>query len=432
MTTANIAEDPLFQQGGFVHIARAPGRLDWLGGFGDYSGSLVLQMPLADAATAAVQLTGDDRIELASRVDAERLSWSGSWSTLGGSADANHLRTVLEGEWAAYLVGVAAMLAEWSGRPAVGFRARLTSSVPLGKGVSSSAAIEVATLRALAHAQGIALDGESLAIIGQRAENLVVGAPCGIMDQMTSACGLAGQVFALRCQPAVIEGTYALPDDLALWGIDSGVRHAISGADYASVRCAAFMGKKMLGLGAADWLVDVTPSHWAARSAAIPNVILGADFLAQYGATDDPLGDVDPERTYDVRACTEHPILENYRVRHIATLLRAKVQGIEGLLGEAMYQAHASYTACGLGCEATDSIVREVRANAASGAKLYGAKITGGGSGGSVGILGHRDAFADVERIASAHADRFGGGRIMSGSSEGAMEVPVAVLMPSS
>lgn len=428
--TDGIVADCLFHQDAPIHVARAPGRLDWLGGFGDYSGSLVLQMPLDDAATAAVQLTGDDQIELVSLVDGERLSWTGSWSTLGEPAEVDKLQAALSGGWQAYVVGVAAMLAEWSGRPGVGFRARLTSSVPLGKGVSSSAAIEVATLRALANAQDISLDGETLAMLGQRAENLVVGAPCGIMDQMTSACGVAGRLLSLRCQPAIIEGMFALPDDLEIWGIDSGVRHAISGADYASVRCAAFMGKKMLGLAAGDWLAEVTPSHWAERSAGISDAMLGTEFLAEWGPTDDPLGEVDPVRTYNVRACTEHPILENHRVRHVATLLRANVQGIDHLLGEAMYQAHASYTACGLDCEATDAIVNQVRAAAAAGAKLYGAKITGGGSGGSVAILGSREAYPEVERIASRHAQQFGGGRILGGSSDGTMAVPVSVLTP--
>ena len=425
-----IAEDALWQGATPIHVARAPGRLDWLGGFGDYSGSLVLQLPLADAATCAVQLSTDDSIELHSLLEGERLVWSGSWSSLGGGRDLDRLRRELSGEWTAYLVGVAAVLAEWSGQQPVGFRARLTSSVPPGKGVSSSAAIEVSMLRALAHAQQIELDGPTLARLGQRAENVVVGAPCGIMDQMTSACGLASELLALRCQPAEIEGMLSLPPNLEIWGIDSGMRHAISGADYGSVRCATFMGKKMLGLSADEWLADVSPSHWEARLAEIPELLAGAAFLEEWGGIDDPLSRVDPERVYSVRACTSHPIRENHRVRQAAALLRGGAAAVGPLLGESMYLAHASYTACGIGSEATDAIVAAVRLAAADGAPLYGAKITGGGSGGSVAVLGDRAARPHVDRIASEQAERFGGGRILGGSSDGAMAVPVAVIGP--
>ncbi|MEO8178998.1 MAG: hypothetical protein ABI895_09215 [Deltaproteobacteria bacterium] len=73
----------------------------------------------------------------------------------------------------------------------------------------------------------------------QRVENLVVGAPCGVMDQMTSSCGRAGQLLPLVCQPAELEPCFPIPAGLALWGIDSGLQHQVQGADYAEVHVAA-------------------------------------------------------------------------------------------------------------------------------------------------------------------------------------------------
>lgn len=84
-------------------------------------------------------------------------------------------------------------------------------------------------------------------------ENKVVGAPCGIMDQMASALGQRGKLLALLCQPSEVLGCLPIPASLALWGVDSGVRHALSaegqgggGSDYASVRTAAFMGRRIV------------------------------------------------------------------------------------------------------------------------------------------------------------------------------------------
>ena len=85
-----------------------------------------------------------------------------------------------------------------------------------------------------------------MALLCQQVENLVVGAPCGVMDQMAAISGEAGRLMALLCQPAEFEGTVPIPASLAVWGIDSGIRHAVTGADYGSVRVGAFMGYRVL------------------------------------------------------------------------------------------------------------------------------------------------------------------------------------------
>ena len=101
-------------------------------------------------------------------------------------------------------------------------------------------------MQAVAAAYGISIDPREMAILCQKVENLVVGAPCGVMDQMTAACGQAGRLLALLCQPAELREPVELPPEVELWGLDSGVRHSVSGADYGSVRVGAFMGYRMI------------------------------------------------------------------------------------------------------------------------------------------------------------------------------------------
>ena len=118
----------------------------------------------------------------------------------------------------------------------------IKSTVAEGKGVSSSAALEVASMQALAVAYEIEIGASELALLCQQVENLVVGAPCGVMDQMCSACGEANHLLELLCQPADLKGVIPFPAELEVWGLDSGIRHSISGSDYRTVRTAAFMG----------------------------------------------------------------------------------------------------------------------------------------------------------------------------------------------
>ena len=127
-----------------------------------------------------------------------------------------------------------------------GIRLLVQSDVPEAKGVSSSAALEVATMRAVAHLFGITIDGVEAARLCQIAENLVVESACGIMDQMTSALGRTDKLLALLCQPAEVQGFVSVPDSIGFWGIDSGIRHAVSGSDYTSVRIGAFMGYRII------------------------------------------------------------------------------------------------------------------------------------------------------------------------------------------
>lgn len=430
-------------------VGRAPGRLDVMGGIADYSGSLVLQLPLAEAAYALVQ----------ARCDGQVVVISGAGNDIGGThivempiaeiyrytanlADLQHmLKTKPDAMWTSYLLGVLAIVAR---QAHIYFHDGLTividSQVPLGKGVSSSAAIEVATMRTVLALAGHHIDGRTLALWSQMVENYVVGAPCGIMDQMTSACGVTNQLLALRCQPAELLTPVNMPESLRVWGIDSGVRHAVTGADYTTVRVAAFMGYRILtslidtpttvvdGVAHIDdqrwqgYLANMTPSEFMRYYAQLPTHIDGSNFIHHYHATHDTVTRINPQQSYPVRQATAHPVFEHHRVRLFAALLQSETVDDERaqILGELMYQAHESYSACGLGADATDAIVAQVRE---LGPKhgLYGAKITGGGSGGTVAVLGRPEAHQYVQELARS----YGTGMLFAGSSDGAMQVDV-------
>jgi L-arabinokinase len=153
----------------------------------------------------------------------------------------------------------------------------------------------------------------------------------------------------------------------------------------------------------------------------LPEQITGAEFISQYGSHGDPVTVIDPTRFYPVRESTVHPIYENHRVQLYAQLLQAYHDMTTAqLLGELMYQSHQSYSACGLGSSVTDAIVAAVRLHGAP-AGLYGAKITGGGSGGTVAVLAESEAVAVVQEIATM----YGTGLVIRGSSDGAARCPV-------
>ena len=429
----------LLDREGDIFVARAPGRLDVMGGIADYSGSLVLQLPIRQAALVAVQPNNSHSVEIVSLGNIEngrsRTDFAMPLNDLAPEGRPLEYRVARdyflrspERRWAAYIAGALLVLMHECGERFSGLRILLESHVPEGKGVSSSAAIEVATMQAVGAAFDIKLEPRSLALLSQKVENLVVGAPCGVMDQMTAACGEQGRLLKLLCQPADVQGTLAVPNQIAFWGIDSGVRHSISGSDYSSVRVGAFMGYRMIaelaGLRVrADanttqveiidprwkgYLANLTPPEFQQYRQQIPEQMTGKDFLAKFQGTTDSVTHVDPERTYAVRQPTAHPVDEHFRVRTFVDLLAAQLNEKQlERLGELMYESHASYSACGLGSEGTDLLIQLVR-SAGPRNGLYGAKITGGGSGGTVAILGMRDAGRAVNEIASAYAMKTG------------------------
>jgi L-arabinokinase len=279
-------------------------------------------------------------------------------------------------------------------------------------------------MHAAATAFDVALGPRDLALLCQKSENLVAGAPCGVMDQMTCVFGDKDRLLALLCQPAELHPSVPIPDDIEFWGLDSGERHAVGGSDYGAVRTGAFMGLRMLNDHAGaprDWLANITPTEFERTFLrCLPEEISGDDFLARYHHTADTMTTVERGRRYAVRAPTAHPVYERQRAERFRQLLCAAPDEDRRVqLGALMYQSHGSYGACGLGSAGTDRLVALVRAEGAA-AGLYGARITGGGSGGTVAVIGRKDASAAIARVAGAY-ERTTGYRphVFSGSSPG-------------
>jgi galactokinase len=432
-------------------VTRAPGRLDVMGGIADYSGSLVLQLPIADAVHVALQKTKRKILRI---ISLPTTASSGlrffempldQLTTAAGPIDYAEARQSFSRDpknaWVAYVAGAfLVLMRERQGHFTAGANILIESKVPEGKGVSSSAALEVAVMQAVAGGFNLELPPQELALLCQKVENLIAGAPCGIMDQMTAACGESGRLLELLCQPCDLHGTIALPDELELWGLDSGVRHSVGGSDYTTVRTAAFMGYRIIAgiagfrsenigggkvqLDDPRWhgyLANITPEEFESEYARhLPRLLSGADFLRRYNGTTDQVTSVISEIDYPVAQATRHPIYEHSRVREFAAILK-NWEGVAQArrLGELLFQSHQSYSDCGLGSEPTDLLARLVRASA--GAELYGARITGGGSGGTVAILGRRGSNTAILEVARHFHESTGHEPLLiSGSSAGA------------
>ncbi|KAG2648476.1 hypothetical protein PVAP13_1NG027200 [Panicum virgatum] len=463
-TRERTAASVLFDWEEEIYVARAPGRLDVMGGIADYSGSLVLQMPIREACHVAVQRSDPSKQKQWKHTQARQLANGGAVPVLQivsfGSELSNRAPTFdmdlsdfMDGDkpisydkakeyfsldpsqkWAAYVAGtIFVLMTELGVRFTDSMSILVSSSVPEGKGVSSSASVEVASMSAIAAAYGLNIAPRDLALLCQKVENRVVGAPCGVMDQMASACGEANKLLAMVCQPAEVKELVNIPTHIRFWGLDSGIRHSVGGTDYGSVRVGTYMGRKMIKCAASDLLSESLPScvptlsgdtnpeeyeehgvdllkseasmeylcnlpphrYEAVYAKNIPEVITGDAFLEKYGDHNDVVTQVDPKRSYCVKAPTRHPIYENFRVEAFKSLLTAaKTDGQLSALGELTYQCHYSYNACGLGSDGTDRLVNLVqeiqhrKTSRAGGPSLFGAKITGGGSGGSVCVIG--------------------------------------------
>ena len=407
-----------------------------MGGIADYSGARVLELPLACSTFALVQAQQTQRCDIATR-RAERWDLFSMDLPLAAPADlATWFRERDRDRWASYVVGVVQALL--SRRAATsGLRILIDSTVPEGKGVASSAALEVAVGASVAACCGIEISPAELASTCQSVENHVVGAPCGIMDQMTSACGKQDRLLQLRCQPGTIEGYIAVPPGYRFYGIDSGISHAVSGADYGTVRTGAFMGQRILATETPwrdAYLANLSSAEFSQVARLLPEEITGADFLARYHGISDTATVVDPHRRYPVRRASEHPVGEQARVDRFATLLPTVAQDSDAAieLGQLMYASHQSYSKCGLGSDGTDRLVALVRdAGDGHGHGLFGAKITGGGSGGTVAVFGKTQAESVVRDIAARYASETGRpARVFTESGPGAAETGVLRFQP--
>ncbi len=440
LAVSRFVGEGFFRRGVDILVNRTPGRLDLMGGNDDYTGGLVFETTIREATLVAVQARADEQVVfynpgVAAYGWQEKVEFSLSDLTAGQVArPLDKVRHWINEDpcraWCAYLVGdLYFLLSRYPQKVSRGLSLYLESGVPLGKGVSSSAALEVAPMKAMASLYGIKVKGVELASWTQWVEIALTQAACGIMDQLAVVMGDEGYFVPMLCQPCQPFPLVRLPQNLRIWGIDSGIRHSVAGLEYESARAAAFMGYRFL----CDWecleprldetgmlprwveprwngyLANVSPSEFRTYyEQRLPAWMSGEDFLSLAIQHLDPSTPVRPHIQYPVRGATRYAVEENWRVSTFFSLISGSPAVTDdltaGLLGELMYQSHVGYTECGLGSDATDQIVRLARAERGNG--LLGAKITGGGAGGTVALLGFNTPATEtaVKRVVEKYA----------------------------
>jgi len=304
-------------------------------------------------------------------------------------------------------------------------------------------------MSALTHAFDRPLRPMVLAVACQEVENRVVGAPCGVMDQVTAALGRESSMLELLCQadvtglPAQVVGQVAVPDGLTFVGIHSGVRHEVSGDPYTDTRVAAFMAQRMIQrdrLPELTHLVEIQLAsfrtslrHW------LPATCGGQAFIDEYQQTNDTVTSVDPKRAYRVRDAACHHVHEHARVTQFVAIMKQISAGEIRLeqganrAGRLMIASHCSYgQRAHLGHDMTDLLVRLAMQRGPS-AGIFGAKITGGGCGGTVALLLRDDDRARQTLASVRDAYHEGTGResmLFEGTSPGAADLPPQRLAP--
>jgi L-arabinokinase len=435
-----------FFAAGEVWIARVPARLDVMGGIADYSGANVCEAVLGTGVLMALQPRNDRTLRIRTMhagikaLPVETRLPLDAFKSGEGLAGYAEVRAFCQANplanWAAYIVGsIFTLLKEEPVKLPYGFNLLLLSAVPMNVGIGSSAAVEIGTLSCLNAYLNLKISPSRMARLGQMAENHVVGAPCGIMDQTAITSGRQGCLTHILCRPGEVKGEVPIPAGTGFVGINSMVRHSVAGSPYSDTRIGAFMGKKIIndirartGRGALDYLTELSSQELRQQFAAeIPEQLLGSEFLKKHKTHDDPVTKISPDATYRVAGPTRHPVEENERVLKFMDALRAAKNGDEKPLiaaGECMYGAHESYRDnCRLSTAEVDFLVETVRQRGAK-AGLYGAKITGGGTGGTVAVFGKLDALKKhIPEIAVEYQRRVGVmPDIFEGTSPGAIE----------
>jgi galactokinase len=334
-----------------VVVVRAPGRVNLIGEHTDYNGGFVLPFAIDMDVRIALLPSAEPRIRIRREDNGETATISLDPFPPKGDA------------WHDYIAGTAWALAE-HGQPIRGFDGLLVSSLPIGSGLSSSAALEVVTAWALSAPHGPRIGPLEVARIAQFAENQHVGVMCGLMDQFASACGVEGSALLFDCRSTEWRPV-PLPDELALVVIHSGVSHGHTDNEYNDRRAAC---ERVVAAVAAD----------------DPAVTLLRDIdMARLEAYRGRIDPVDYRRAY-------HVLTENERVLAAVAALEAHDHAALGrLMAGSQASMRDDYAITGPAIDALVEITLEVPG-------VIGSRMTGGGFGGCTISLTEHDA---VDRL---------------------------------
>ncbi len=325
-----------------LSVARAPGRVNLIGDHTDYTGGLVFPMAINRDTTITFQHS--DEVSLTSA------NFSGGVQFTLPIDQPSALRPT----WGRYVAGVATAMHERRMQPR-GFTGTVSTEVPIGGGLSSSAALEVA----VALAFGIDADAATIAAVCRRAEHLATDVPCGIMDQLTSVAGVKDHALLIDCHSLDVQ-PIALPDSLGVWVVEVSQR-TLDGSEYP---------ERVAQCTAAER--DIGPLRLAD--------------MQMVERITDPL----------VRARARHVVTENERVRVFAQALG---NGDAREAGALMYESHRSLSR---DFATSTSKMDEVVDYYSRVPGVHGVRMTGGGFGGCVVILADDDAVVDGMRVHAA------------------------------
>lgn len=338
-------------------IAAAPGRVNLIGEHIDYSEGFVLPFAIKDRTTAAIRKRNDSVVRIASAQRRSKIV----------TVDINNVKPGLKGEWERYALGVL-----WSMGVKSGVDLMIDGHVPLGAGLSSSAALECSVATAVNHLFDMGYSLEDLARLTQKAENQYVGVPCGIMDQSVSLMATNGSALLLDCRDLT---TRNIPFDVASSGlelliIDTQAHHALTDGGYAERRASCESVAAKLGIKSMRELT-----------------------MAQLDAAKDSLNSV-----------------EYIRARHAVSEMKRVLDCVEALsqadfakVGELINESHASlrddYT---VSCPELDTAV-----DASLAAGALGSRMVGGGFGGSaIALIEASKTSETIKAIEKAFADK--------------------------
>lgn len=345
-------------------IAIAPGRVNLIGEHTDYNDGFVLPMAIGRAVVVAFRRR-DDRVLRGHSVAFDETKEVGLDSLAAPGGD----------DWLSYVAGVAwAFAGEGLDTPGLDFV--VDGDVPLGAGLSSSAALEMATARALVQAAGLDWDPVRMAKLGQKAENEYVGMNCGIMDQFASAVSREGHAVLLDCR-SLETRPVPVPEQATIVVMDTGARRSLAGSAYNDRRAAC---ERVVA-----HLKTLDPSVRALRD-------VGLDLLARAEADLDP---TDLKRARHVVPENQRPVLMESALE-TGDLARA---------GRLMNDSHASLRDLyEVSCEELDEITEIARNQSA----CFGARMTGAGFGGcAVALVEANSAEAFCETVLSSYERQF-------------------------
>jgi galactokinase len=349
-----------------IHFVRAPGRVNLIGEHTDYNDGFVFPMAIEPEVRGAIRARSDGVIRLASTVFP------------GQIVEFSVQKPIARGNppWANYCRGVAAELLA-AGIPLAGMDMLLDNTLPVGGGLSSSAAIEVCTARALLRLAGLEMDSGRIALLCQKAEHEYAGVPCGIMDQTIVAAAKAGHAMLLDCRDL---SKQLIPIDSAELRVviaNSMVHHELTGGEYAKRRAECEEG--------VAFFKESDPAITALRDVT----------LQQVESAKGELSDV------VFRRC-RHVVGENTRT--VAAAQNLSQRHYEAV-GELMRKSHASLREdYQVSVPELDFLVE----SAMQVKGVYGARMTGGGFGGCIVALTQPRAVEPLtEHLTKTYADRF-------------------------